>query len=142
MYFPSELFIGFQQTQYEFPETDEIQEAVIIKVNGTITEQTYLIVVSASGDSALSGCDYNVTGDGDTKRFIIDPDQQSVEFRFEILEDSIVEYVESFSISLENAPENEPRFETQGANTTTRIDIMDRTCEIMSNFTCVNISFL
>ena len=67
--------------------------------------------------SALSGCDYNVTGDGDTKRFIIDPDQQSVEFRFEILEDSIVEYVESFSISLENAPENEPRFETQGANT-------------------------
>ena len=141
LYFPSELLIGFQQAQYEFPETNETREAVIIKVNGTITEQTYLIDVSARDGSALNQLDY-IIGEGDIQRFIIHPNQQSIQFRFEILEDSVVEYVESFTISLENAPEVEPRFETQGTITTTRINITDRTREIISNYTCVNCFFL
>ena len=120
------LLIGFQQAQYEFPETNELREAVIIKVGGTITEQTYLIDVSASDGSAISGFDYVFEG-GATP---ILPDQTSLQFPLEILEDSVLEQLESFSLSLENAPDVEPRFETQGAITTTRINITDRTREI------------
>ena len=126
--------IGFQQAQYEFPEIDEVHEAVIIKVESTITEQTYLIDVSASDGSALSGFDYVFEG-GATP---ILPDQQSLQFQFEILEDNILEQVECFTISLENVPEIEPRFETQGTITTTTVCIMDRTRKITSNYTCVN----
>ena len=136
------LLFGFEQSLYNFPEANEIREAVITKVGGTITEQTYLIDVSASDGTALIGLDY-IIGEGDTQRFKIPPDQQSLQFRFEILEDNILEEVESFSISLENAPEVEPRFETQGTITTTTIRISDGTREITSNYTCVKIfSFL
>ena len=139
--FPSVLLIGFEQLLYNFPETSEVREAVIIKVGGTITEQTYVIDVSASDGSALIGLDY-IIGEGDTQRFKIPPDQQSLQFRFEILEDNILEEVETFSISLENAPEVEPRFETQGTTTTTTIHISDGTREITSNYTCLNFFFL
>ena len=135
------LFIGFEQFLYNFPETNEIREAVITKVGGTITEQTYLIDVSASDGTALSGFDYTIGG-GATQRFTILPDEQGLQFRFEILEDNILEKVESFTISLENAPEVEPRFETQGTITTTRIRISDGTREITSNYTCLNFFFL
>ena len=137
------LRIGFEQSRYNFPETSEIREAVITKVGGTITEQIYLIDVSASDDTAQNGFDYTI-GEGDIQRFTIPPDQQSLQFQFEILEDNILEQVETFSISLENAPEVEPRFETQGTTTTTTIRISDGTREITSNYTCLKkkISFL
>ena len=134
------LLIGFEQLLYNFPETSEIHEAVITKVGGTITEQTYLIDVSASDDTAQNGFDY-IIGEGDIQRFTILPNEQSLQFRFEILEDNILERVESFTISLENAPEVEPRFETQGTITTTRIRISDGTREITSNYTCFDIFF-
>ena len=130
------LLIGFEQSLYDFPEANEVREAVITKVDGTITEQTYLIDVSASDDTALNEDDY-IIGEGDIQRFTILPDQQSLQFRFEILEDNILEKVESFRISLENAPEVEPRFETQGTITTTTIRISDGTREITSNYTCL-----
>ena len=130
------LLIGFEQSLYNFPEANEVREAVITKVDGTITEQTYLIDVSASDDTALYEDDY-ITGEEDIQRFTILPDQQSLQFRFEILEDNILEKVESFRISLENAPEVEPRFETQGTITTTTIRISDGTREITSNYTCL-----
>ena len=132
----SVLRIGFEQARYEFPEDIEIREAVIIKVDGTITEQTYLIDVSASDGTALIGHDY-IFGGGDIQRLLIRPDQQSLLFRFEILEDSVLEQVECFTISLENAPEVEPRFETQGTITTTTVCILDITRKITSNYTCV-----
>ena len=113
------------------------REVVIIKVDGTVTEQTYLIDVSTSDGSAPNGIDYFI-GEGDAQRFTIRPDEQSLQFRFEILEDNIIlENVECFTISLENAPEVEPRFETQGTVTTstTTICIFDRTCKITSNYT-------
>ena len=126
--FSSVLFIDFEQARYQFPEAIEIHEAVILKVNGTITEQTYLIDVSARDGSALNGFDYIMEG-GDAQ---ILPDQQSLHFQFEILEDSILESVECFTVSLECVPDYEPRFETQGAITTTKICILDRTREISS----------
>ena len=135
------LLIGFEQSLYNFPETNEIREAVVTKVDGTITEQTYLIDVSASDGTALNEDDY-IIGEGDIQRFTIPPDQQSLQFRFEILEDNILEKVESFTISLENVPEVEPRFETQGTTTTTTIRISDGTREITSNYTCLKIFFL
>ena len=139
-FFPSVLLIGFEQSLYNFPEANEVREAVITKVDGTITEQTYLIDVSASDDTAVNEDDY-IIGEGDIQRFTILPDQQSLQFRFEILEDNILEKVESFRISLENAPEVEPRFETQGTITTTTIRISDGTREITSNYTCLNFFF-
>ena len=134
------LLIGFEQSLYNFPEANEVREAIITKVDGTITEQTYLIDVSASDDTAVNEDDY-IIGEGDIQRFTILPDQQSLQFRFEILEDNILEKVESFRISLENAPEVEPRFETQGTITTTTIRISDGTREITSNYTCLNFFF-
>ena len=125
------LLIGFEQSLYVFPETSEIREAVITKVDGTVTEQTYLIDVSASDGSALSSLDY-IIGEA-TQRYIILPDQQSRQFQFEILEDNIIEHVECFTLSLENAPEVKPRFETQGTITTTTVCISDRTCKITSS---------
>ena len=135
------LLIGFEQSLYEYPETNEIREAVITKVGGTVTEQTYLIDVTASDGTALSPLDY-IIGEGGIQRFTILPDEQSLQFQFKILEDNILEQVEYFSISLENAPEVEPRFETQGTITTTTIDILDGTRKITSNYTCVKIFFL
>ena len=130
------LRIGFEQVRYDFPETTEFREAVIIKVNGTITEQTYVIDVSASDDTALIGPDYIIVG-GPTQRFTILPDQQSLQFRFEILEDNILEQVECFTIILENVPEVEPRFETQGTISTTTVCISDITRKITPNYTCL-----
>ena len=135
------LLIGFEQSLYEYPETNEVREAVITKVGGTVTEQTYLIDVSASDVTALIGLDY-IIGEGATQRVTILPDEQSLPFLFEILLDNILEEVESFTISLENAPEVEPRFETQGTITTTTIRISDGTREITSNYTCVKIFLL
>ena len=131
--FSSVILIGFQEALYQFSESNETHEAiyqsheaVILKVNGTITEQTYLIDVSARDGSALNGFDYIMEG-GDAQRFTILPDQQSLQFQFEILKDSILESVESFTIYLKNVPDYEPWFETQGAITTTKIYILDRT---------------
>ena len=126
------LLIGFEQHLYEFPETMEIiYRAVIIKVGGTITEQTYLIDVSASDGTALNKQDYDI-GEA-TQRFTIRPDQQIFQFPFEIPEDIILEQVECFTLSLENVPGIEPRFETQGTITTTRIEVLDGTRKITSN---------
>ena len=135
------LRIGFEQAKYDFPEASELREAVIIKVGGTITEQTYLIDVSASDDTALIGLDYLIGG-GAIQRYTILPDQQSRLFPFETVEDSILEQVERFTVSLENAPEVEPRFETQGTISTTTVCISDRTRKITSNYTCLKVFFL
>ena len=86
----SVLRIGFEQASYKFPESGIIQNAIIIKVGGTITEQTYRIDVSASDGSALSGFDY-VFGGGATQRFTILPDQQSQLLPIEIVVDNILE---------------------------------------------------
>ena len=86
--------------------------------------------MSASDGTALNGFDY-IVGGGATQRFTILPDEQSLQFRFEILEDNILEEVESFYIW--NAPLVEPQFETQGTITTTRINILDGTCELAPN---------
>ena len=126
------LPIGFEQARYEFRETNESHEAVIIKENGTITEQTYLIDVYASDGSALNGLDY-IIGEGATQRVTILPDQQSLPFLFEILLDNIFEQDEIFTISLENAPKVQLQFKTQGTITTTIISISDRTRKITTS---------
>ena len=98
-------------------------------MDDTVTEQSYRIDVSASDVTTLNELDY-VIGGGTTQRETIRPNEQNYSFPFEILEDSILERVECFTISLENVPEVEPRFETQGTITTTTVCISDRTRKI------------
>ena len=128
----SVLLIGFEQGLYQFHEDNEIRTAVITKVGGRITEQTYSIDLYVNDESAINGLDYG-SGHRGVQRYTVLPDQQSFQFPFEILEDNILEQEECFTISLENVPEIEPRFETQGTITTTTICILDRTRKIKSN---------
>ena len=150
LFFSSVILIGFQEALYQFPESNVTldalnqsnvtHEAVIIKVDGKITEQTYLIDVTAGEGSARSGFDYVIEG-GDAQKLTFLPDQQSLQFPFKIPKDSILEQDECFTISLDDVPEIKPRFETQGTNTTTTICISDRTRKITPNFMCEDFYF-
>ena len=99
-----------------------------MKLNGGTTEQTYSLQVSASNGTAVYGKDYSIGG-RPLQVYTIQPYQQSILLPFEILEDKLVENIETFILSLESAL---PPFSTEGTISQTMVSILDGTCTYVS----------
>ena len=114
------MFVGFKSSSYSFAESDDLHFVDVIKIDDRITEQTYLMDIHAIDGSAMANLDYYFNG---SSSFMITPDQQFIHVPVTLVNDSVVETTETFTLHLSNTqcPYSCPSFSTAG--TITDIDI-------------------
>ena len=102
------ITIGFTQTVYTFSEgIDFFSEIPIIKGNNRQTEITFSVRFSLSFGNSASPAALNVdflAAEVQSKDF--DPDEQSISFVFEVIDDFEMEATESFDVELSMSEED------------------------------------
>ena len=114
------MFIAFKSSSYSFVESDNLHFVDVIKLDGRITEQTYLMDIHAIDGSAMANLDYYFNG---SSSFRITPDQQFIHVPVTVVNDSVVETTETFTLHLKNVPNSFPYFSTAGTITDIYISI-------------------
>ena len=101
-------------------ESDDLHFVDVIKLDGRITEQTYLMDIIAKDGSAMANLDYYFDG---SSSFRITPDQQFIHVPVTVVNDSVVETTEAFTLYLENVQNSFPYSSAAGAITNIYISI-------------------
>lgn len=102
------ITIGFTQPVYTFNEgIDFFSEIPIIKGNNQKSEITFTVRISLSFGNSANNAALNVDFiAAEVQRKDCEPDEQSILFVFEVIDDVEMETAESFDVELSLAEEN------------------------------------